>query len=559
MEVSIINNISKQKINAMIESLRSLLINKNISKNDRVAFVASYDYVSVVCFMAIWSVGAVCVPINHKSPKNKVEDIIKEAQAKYALVMPDNDVFSDEIIKINIDNLTENTIKNNENSINIFENNNDELAYIVFTSGTTSKPKGVAVSWRNIKNYVKDLILKLNLTNSDVGMITTSLAFDLSYTILFSALFNGSKLVIPTEKEILNPLLLLDTIHNSNVSYIKTTPSILKMLVCQPKDILKSKLHNLKLLILGGEPINFNDVQIIKKTCPNVRVINHYGPCEATVGCCMLDMNSVENEEDVSIGYPFANNSIDLVDENNNVVKDGASGRLLIYGKGVTNGYINADNLNFFVYKKQNAFLTEDIGSKNLDGSIKLLGRTNDFVKIKGYRVSLERVKKYVQSLDYVKNCVVFAQEINSVVNLFCCYVGDKINYKDFFDELSFYLAEYEIPRHLIKLEEIPFNSNGKTINKSILMQEFYKAQEQNINKQKNEILKNIYKCWYSVGGALNISTKDCIYDYIDSLSSIMFINSLEDMFNIKINEGDFYECCENMWSISNYVKNLTQ
>lgn len=558
MVVSSGKKYSIDEIKSMALDLKKVLLKNNVSKNSRVAFRTKYDYSTLVCFLAVWELQATCVPLDYKHTKSKISEIIEDSNIDTVLARTEDlDFFDGFCTKINIDDLDKNYNLVNIKEYGDFSSYSKIPAYIVFTSGTTNKPKGVMVNWDNVKNYTNAIISKFDFVQNEVGMITTSLAFDLAYTVLFTAIFNNYGLVLPTENEIQNPSSLLDLVYQNSVTYIKTTPSVLKMILKVDHDIIKEKLKSLKFIFIGGEPINYFDVQQLYTICKDIKIINHYGPCETTIGCCMIDMQSVNNSEDVSIGQPFGDNKVDIVDENLNQVQDGESGRLLIYGPGVSDGYINFDNKNFINYKGQKAFLTEDIGVIDKNNNIKLVGRTNDFVKIKGYRVSIERIKKYVEQLPFVKKCSIFAYDINSITNLFCFYEGESVGYNEFFEMLSLDLAEYEIPRQLIHLEKIPVNSNGKSVNKNVLIENFYFSQEQIIAKQKTEIAKKIYKCWYDVGGAVNITTKDYIYNFIDSLSTIMFISGLEKCFNIKIELEEFFERCENINDIVKFIKSL--
>lgn len=407
------------------------------------------------------------------------------------------------------------------------------LAYIVHTSGTTGKPKGVAISIQNLENYILGFEKQFVIHNDDRFLISTSMAFDLSYTGLFLGLKNKCYIRVANNNEAIEPDRLLQIIDEEKITVLKITPSILAMMYRRNRSKTIKTLRGVRALVLGGERINVKHIEPLLSNNPGLTIINHYGPCETTIGCCMkiIDANSMASYKiNTSIGKPFANNSIIIVDQNFTEVVDGKQGKLLIQGPSVGCGYINVedDSNRFLMYNGKPAFLTSDIGFYNCDHELSLIGRDESVVKYKGYRISLGEITKQIEVLGCFSQIFVTFAKINNIDKLVCYYQSDDVvELKYLREHLKISLPLYMIPEHFIRVDNFVYNSNGKIDYDAIV---FHK---QNNLPIINPVEKQILEIWNDLTENLKIGLDDSFFLIgLDSLSELEFIIDLEDSFD---------------------------
>lgn len=218
-----------------------------------------------------------------------------------------------------------------------------DLAYIVYTSGTTGQPKGVAVSHRNIVNYVSWFAQQAQLCPEDSTVVLSSLAFDLSYTSFYSALLSGCPIHLLTKEMYADPNQLLTYIRQHGITFLKGTPSLFNMLINASSFAPPGMCYTLRVMVLGGEEINTADVENFYRSYPMARIMNHYGPTECTIGsvAMMIEPERLETfKHRPAIGKPIGNAKVYIYDRYMKLAPIGVAGELYIAGAGVAQGYI---------------------------------------------------------------------------------------------------------------------------------------------------------------------------------------------------------------------------
>ncbi|MCP4150725.1 MAG: AMP-binding protein, partial [bacterium] len=158
-----------------------------------------------------------------------------------------------------------------------------DLLYTIYTSGTTGKPKGVALENKNLVNYVTWFTKKAGITQKERSLLTSSFAFDLGYTVIYPTLLNGGQLHLVAREQYLFAESLLDYIKENGITYLKVTPSLFSIVVDTPF-FTAEMCRSLRLAVMGGEAINVHDVERAHNLCPHIKIMNHYGPTETTIG-----------------------------------------------------------------------------------------------------------------------------------------------------------------------------------------------------------------------------------------------------------------------------------
>lgn len=404
-----------------------------------------------------------------------------------------------------------------------------KIAYIIFTTGTTGTPKGVRITKANLVNYIKWAISCFPINTQDTTIITTSLAYDLSYTGLFCALMNRCSIVLPSKEVIRDPEYLINISLREYVTFLKTTPTVCSMLL--KAENAKKFFSKLRILISGGEPINIQAIKEIYKYNSDILIYNHYGPCETTIGCCMKEYSKeyLKNYINGVIGKPIAQAKLYIVDDFCNVVEDGKIGHLLITGSGVGNGYINSieEEHSYIEWKGRKAYISDDIAKKDENGEFILIGRNKTFTKYNGYRISLEEIRHYIYLFAKVDYCYVHIEEMQERDAIVCYYKSEKvIDYLSLKKKLLLYLPNYMIPKAFCRIKKLGYDNNGKfSLRYSLINKEEFEDFE-------DELLNLVYSCWLECGGYPRINPDISLFEYnLDSLSMLEYVISLEEKF----------------------------
>ncbi|MCP5047582.1 MAG: amino acid adenylation domain-containing protein, partial [bacterium] len=414
-----------------------------------------------------------------------------------------------------------------------------DLAYIIYTSGTSGKPKGVMLNHQSLVNYVTWFGRKARLDSKDKTMLTSSAAFDLGYTSIFPSLSKGAELHILSKDIYLSDELLLNYINQHEITYIKVTPSLLTIIV-NSHFFIPDSCRSLRLAAVGGEAINLKDIETLNRTCPQVEVMNHYGPTEATIGSVarFVDFRRFDDYRHCpTIGRPISNAKVFILDKHMRLSAIGVAGELCLSGDCLARGYLNRPKLtaerflnfshgrtriNTDDHKETNesilgrgesrvrparehetVYKTGDLARWLEDGRIQFLGRIDFQVKVRGFRVELAEIEIQLVKHDLIAEAVVIDREDKSGGTYLCAYLkpGDRRTPLPGNRELKQFLArtlpEYMIPSYFIQVYSIPLTPNGK-VNRKALPEPDLKANDDYI-APRNPIEKKLAKIWAKV------------------------------------------------------------
>ena len=249
--------------------------------------------------------------------------------------------------------------------------------------------------------------------------MTSKYSFDLCYTSIFPVLSGGGQVHFVDKEVYLHSLSLIEYIHKNSITYLKMTPTLFSTLM-EDVDMLAS-CPDLKVIILGGESINIGNVKKLAEKCRWMKFINHYGPTESTVGCIAhsIDLDHIQNCEIYNrIGRPIHGINIYIVDRSDQLVPVGAPGEICISGVGLASGYVNNEELtnekfidNPF-HRGAKMYKTGDLGRWMPDGNIEFLGRIDNQIKIRGFRVEIGEIENQLLQLEGIKEAaVVYIEE----------------------------------------------------------------------------------------------------------------------------------------------------
>ncbi len=390
------NTLSYAQLNKKANQLAHFLIKHDIHREDIVALFLDRSPEAVVAILGILKAGAGYMPVDTMLPAERIALMLTETAAPLVLTK--------ERFVTHLPESAANTLCLDTNwpAIETEPDDNpltaatpDNLAYIIYTSGSTGTPKGAMVRHSNLFNYAwwaKNFYLQGQKLDFP---LFTSLSFDLTVTSIYVPLISGSKIVIYGESDSSN-LVILDVIKDDLVDIIKLTPAHLSLL--KELNPVQSRLRK---MILGGEDLKRNLAKSVSDLFDNkIEIYNEYGPTEATVGCMIHRFDpELDTDDSVPIGKPITNAQVYLLDEHLNPVPGGVIGEICIGGRGVARGYLGRPELNAAKFVEvpwqTDAILyrTGDLARWTFDGKMQYLGRTDDQVKVKGYRVELGEIE----------------------------------------------------------------------------------------------------------------------------------------------------------------------
>jgi D-alanine--poly(phosphoribitol) ligase subunit 1 len=376
------------------------LVECGVRPGDLVALWADRSPDTIVAAIAVMMTGAACVPLEPTHPYGRTRAII--AAARPALMLLDRRSPITPPADLGVEHLDLCAIPAGGRHRELPLPRGDDLAYVVFTSGSTGVPKGVMVEHRSLLNYATWCAAIIGFAGTGSPLIG-SLGFDLSLTSLWPQLIRGEPVVVcggPWDQQAIFG-------RSAPFSYMKLTPSMIRFFE-RTKSPDYSRVADL--LIIGGEILDTALVRDISSRLGGTRLVNHYGPTEATIGCCAHEFgrDSIPVLPSVPIGRPIWNTRVYVVDQNLGLVPDGQPGELVVAGLGVARGYLNDDPKGAFLDEAEvggppgRAYRTGDHAEVLPDGTLLCLGREDDQVKVSGHRVELGELRRLALSIEAV-------------------------------------------------------------------------------------------------------------------------------------------------------------
>ncbi|MCP4213313.1 MAG: amino acid adenylation domain-containing protein, partial [bacterium] len=484
------NPLTYSALNSEANRLAAVLKEKGAGPGNIVAIILPPGEKIPLSILAVLKAGGGYLPIEPNSPPERLTYILEDSRCRCVLAA--GETAAEIVLKnfdatvIDIDGIIGTGKPGSDgrqvpNPIN--SNCSSHMIYTIYTSGTTGKPKGVVLTHKNLVNYVYWFSRVSELSHRDRALLTSSFAFDLGYTSLFPSLLNGAALYILSKETYLSHRLLLDFIMRNRVSYLKLTPSLFSVIVRSPL-FSQQVVQSLRLVLLGGEAINTGDVETAHRSAPHIKIMNHYGPTEATIGCVaqFIDFDTFDSyKKKPTIGSPIHNAAVYILNKYNRLLPAGVPGELCIAGDCLAGGYLNRPQLTAqkfirhrFEDEKEERLLyrTGDLVKRQPDGNIEFIGRMDHQVKVRGFRIETGEIENRLLSHNTVKETVVVAREREAGDKYLCAYIVPHDSANPGEGELRDFLAQelpdYMVPSYFTVLEKMPLNPHGKINRKAL-------------------------------------------------------------------------------------------
>lgn len=352
----------------------------------------------------------------------------------------------------------------------VIANDPAAAAYLIYTSGTTGRPKGVVTSHASIINYNYWFVRSFHINQDDSSVLLSNIVFSGVYTSVFGTLLQGGALHIIPKLFLQNAEALATYITAEKITFLKITPSHLNMLL-HTGGFQPGANPALRLLVIGGDRIKVGDLRPFLEELPR-KILYHYGATETTMGALTYEITR-SNLDDFSrkprLGKPIHNVGVYILDQANQLAPQGVAGEIAVSGAGLSPGYYGAaSGVSGFVQASFNPALriykTGDCGRLLEDGTIEFLGRKDNQIKVRGYRIEVAEIEYALLQFDGISSVIVrplpAANEETEIVAYFIA--GTVLSLKDIRTHLKKRLPDYMIPSSFLQMDAFPLSITGK-------------------------------------------------------------------------------------------------
>ena len=450
------------ELDAAANRLANALRARGVGPGERVALCQARGARWLLMLLGVLKSGAAYVPFDPALPSKRLQQLLAESGARCVLVSERETaaLFPDQAMLVEAGGPSDFAAQAPAVVIDAAS-----PAYVIFTSGSTGQPKGVVVSHGALANYVQGALTRLDSQPGEGWAMVSSVAADLGHTSLFGALCSGGRLCLASAEEVADAERIAAFIQARAVAVLKIVPSHLSGLLAaapQPVEVLP-----LRLLVLGGEACGAPLLARVRELAPGLRVVNHYGPSETTVGVLTHEWRIGESlpQGNLAIGRALPNSRVRVVDEQLASLPLGVPGELLIAGTGLADGYLGLPQLTaerFIHLEDERYYRSGDRVRLRADGEIEFLGRLDEQVKIRGYRVEPAELAQVLKRLPGVHDALVLAESAgDGPLRLLAWCVADG-EAEALRQELAAQVPDYLMPAQLMLLPALPLTANGK-------------------------------------------------------------------------------------------------
>lgn len=479
------NLMTYKELDNVSECVGAFLLKELGDDRTPIIIYGNKENLMMAVMMAALKSGRAYIPIDISYPRERVEAIISKVNPKILVDFSEGNNFED--IRV-LKEKELNEIQQEYKNVKVEKNNwvkEEENAYILFTSGSTGKPKGVQISSNNLDNFVEWIVDYLNLDEKEeVFMNQAAYSFDLSVTSIYPGLCYGKTLHGYSKETLSNLKNMFADMKESGINIWVSTPSFAGMCVVE-ESFNSEMLPNLKAMIFVGEVLPKPLCEELLNRFPRTRIVNGYGPTEATVAVSANDMNReiLAEEGSLPIGYPMKTAVVKIVDEEGEILGDGEKGEIIIVGPSVSKGYFNNNEMTekAFFHDEYNgaasrAYRTGDLGYY-VNGNLYYCGRKDFQIKLNGYRIEIEDIENNLVKVNNIKNAAVVPVNKDGKIAYLTAFVELKEdnglsglkNGIAIKKELGKLIPSYMVPRNIKIVKRFPTNVNGKIDRKKLL------------------------------------------------------------------------------------------
>ena len=428
-----------------VENFKTKLLEFNLPKGHPVVIYGHKEASFIVSAVACMSLGFPYIPVDTIYPQERLNKIVNIVNSAVVI------------------NTIEDKIDFNIEKVSTEYFYEDPIIYIIFTSGSTGEPKGVQITRDSILGFAKWLEKDFNFNSNNIFMNQAPFSFDLSVYELMGFLLFGGTIVLNSREIIETHLEYIERLKKYSCNTWVSTPSFITRFLLS-SEFTTQNLKNLTTFLFCGEVLTSMTAKRILNNFPNSKVLNTYGPTEATVATTIVDITPEIIEKyskNLPVGFVKENTTINLLDIDSENI-----GEMEIVGDNVSIGYFKNDELNkqkFESKYEKRSFRTGDFGYFE-DGMLFFANRKDELIKLHGFRIELGEIdKEFTSNKAVIESITIPLKRGSEVMKLITFIITkDEIEIDELKEEISKTLPYYMIPSDIIKLDKFPYNNNHK-------------------------------------------------------------------------------------------------
>ena len=540
-------SLTYQQLDQQSNQLAAYLQERGVKEETIVGICLEHSLEMVISILAVVKAGGTYLSIDPEHPKDRI-----------------NYILADSGLEIMISLSTLSAVLSKENSQCILLDTDQEAiaqelttapetnvkanhsAYVIYTSGSTGNPKGVVIEHRSVVRLFFNEEPLFNFNENDIWTLFHSFCFDLSVWEMYGALlFGGTVIIVPKETS-KDPEAFATLLRKEEVTVLTQTPGAFYNV--QDAYLSKGSQNSIRYIIFAGEALLPTRLKEWKSSYPDCSLINMYGATETTVHATYMEIT----EKEIASGLSNIGNAIPtfeclLLDENLQQVQLNVPGEIYVGGTGLARAYLNREELTaerfiphpFKADENARLYKTGDLGLRLSDGSIKYIGRLDNQMKIRGYRVELGEIEASLNNEPSVDQGIALAIDDGLGNKRLVAYVVSKGAFSQ--SEMKAYLKQklpaYMVPSLIVNLDAFPLTANGKVDKKALSERELNSSlDDAEFKEASNEFEQIISEIWSDV---LQLEQIDVRHDFFDlggdSLSSIRAMNRINEMLELDL------------------------
>lgn len=535
-------------LNEMSDALAAAIICQNTA-SPFVAISAARSVEMIIGVLAILKAGKAYLPLDPDFPQERLKQQIEDSGVQFCLSTEKEEAFFEQLGLQIIQPKEKTTIK----TANTKPGN---LAYLLYTSGSTGAPKGVCMGHAPMVNLIRWQKKQSVCSSKSKTLQFTPLGFDVSFQEIFATFSTGGTLVLIDDEDRLDPNKLLQYVDQQQINRL-FLPFVALQYLAEAAVSGKIFPASLVEIMTAGEQLKITpQIRAFFKSLNNCKLFNQYGPTEAHVVTQLILDGDPDNWPDLpTIGTPIDKVEVLILDEKLNPVPEGETGELCLAGACLAEGYLNRPELTkekfpTIFYPIQEAlriYHTGDLATILPDGNIDFLGRIDHQIKIRGYRVEPGEIETLLNQSPAVKQSVVVAREDFPGLKRLVAYLvasGEEHDSAELRQTLAQKLPDYMMPAAFVWLKQLPFTSSGKVDRKQLPAQDFERPEISAFYKPpETETEKRIAETWSGLLQIDKIGVDDPFFELGgNSLLALKMIVALKESWQYQLPIAKLYQ-----------------
>ncbi|HEY4109441.1 amino acid adenylation domain-containing protein, partial [Puia sp.] len=534
--------LSYRQLDERANQLAHLLLAKGSGPSDRIGLFSRRSIEMITAMLGILKSGGIYVPFNLEYPPDRLTYIREDAGISMIVTtgaaLPDlpatgdcQSVFIQEALAYPLDRP-------------VLTRDSQTGVYIMYTSGTTGKPKGILVNQGNILKLVYEPG-EIAVRPGDRMLQWSNYAFDGSVYEIYSCLLMGARLCLIKDSAAADVYEIAATIRQQEVTMCFITTALFNTFI----DHHPAAFSKVRKLLFGGENVSVPHVRKAIDILGSDKIIHVYGPTETTVYATYYPITKVMDNDIIPIGRPLANTQITIRDRNGKIVPVGVDGEIYIGGAGVATGYVGKDSLTkerFVSFDGENRwYKTGDQGRWSPDGNVEFLGRKDHQVKIRGYRIELGEIETVLQQAPGVQQAIVAVSDEKASGKRLTGYVvtAGKLDRDAVSAFLSSKLPDYMIPASLVEMDNFPLTPNGKVDRKALPDPDLSGSSGKEYVTPQTRVEEQLAEIWMELLEVERVGIQDNFFELGGhSLLAVQFISAVRQQLAKELSIKDIFE-----------------